>query len=41
MRSKTGAPVDDAMELAYYNIIAGGCFIVGLKYAGTMRQKAY
>jgi anaphase-promoting complex subunit 1 len=41
MRSKTGTPVDDAMELAYYNIIAGGCFVVGLKYAGTARQEAY
>ena len=41
MRSKTGTPIDDAMELAYYNIIAGGCFIVGLKYAGTARQEAY
>ncbi|KAF8954432.1 hypothetical protein BDZ97DRAFT_1928284 [Flammula alnicola] len=40
-RTKTGKPIDDAMELAYYNIIAGGCFVVGLKYAGTARQEAY
>ncbi|KAF9219333.1 hypothetical protein BS17DRAFT_740882 [Gyrodon lividus] len=32
---------DDAMELAYYNIIAGCCFAVGLKYAGTARHEAY
>ncbi|KDR78406.1 hypothetical protein GALMADRAFT_224779 [Galerina marginata CBS 339.88] len=40
-RSKLGKNIDDAMELAYYNIIAGGCFVVGLKYAGTARQEAY
>lgn len=32
---------DDAIELAYYNIIAGYCFAVGLKYAGTARREAY
>ncbi|KAG9311019.1 anaphase promoting complex subunit 1 [Chiua virens] len=32
---------DDAIELAYYNIIAGYCFAVGLKYAGTARHEAY
>ncbi|KAG5646150.1 hypothetical protein DXG03_004203 [Asterophora parasitica] len=36
-----GGIVDDAMELAYYNILAGACFVVGLKYAGTARQAAY
>ena len=41
LRTKTGKAIDDAMELAYYNIIAGGCFAVGLKYAGTARQEAY
>jgi anaphase-promoting complex subunit 1 len=41
LRTKTGKAIDDAMELAYYNIIAGGCFVVGLKYAGTARQEAY
>ncbi|KAF8154084.1 anaphase promoting complex subunit 1 [Crassisporium funariophilum] len=40
-RSKIGQPIDDAMELAYYNILAGCCFVVGLKYAGTARQEAY
>jgi anaphase-promoting complex subunit 1 len=36
-----GKTVDDALELAYYNILAGCCFIIGLKYAGTARQDAY
>ncbi|KAF9038341.1 hypothetical protein BDZ89DRAFT_1010783 [Hymenopellis radicata] len=40
-RVKNGAAVDDSLELAYYNIIAGCCFVVGLKYAGTARQEAY
>lgn len=40
-RQKTGNPIDDAMDLAYYNIIAGCCFVIGLKYAGTARQEAY
>ncbi|KZT67155.1 hypothetical protein DAEQUDRAFT_713848 [Daedalea quercina L-15889] len=36
-----GKPEDDAYELAYYNIVAGLCFAVGLKYAGTAREEAY
>ena len=36
-----GKQVDDALELAYYNILAGCCFVIGLKYAGTARQEAY
>jgi anaphase-promoting complex subunit 1 len=36
-----GKTVDDALELAYYNILAGCCFAVGLKYAGTARQEAW
>ncbi|KAG2152809.1 hypothetical protein DEU56DRAFT_977198 [Suillus clintonianus] len=36
-----GKPADDAIELAYYNIIAGCCFAIGLKYAGTARHEAY
>lgn len=32
---------DDAIELAYFNIIAGYCLAVGLKYAGTARHEAY
>lgn len=41
MRSKFTKPIDDAFELAYYNVLAGCCFVVGLKYAGTARQEAY
>lgn len=40
-RQKTGNSIDDAMDLAHYNIVAGCCFMVGLKYAGTARQEAY
>jgi anaphase-promoting complex subunit 1 len=36
-----GKSIDDALELAYYNILAGCCFAIGLKYAGTARQEAY
>lgn len=36
-----GKSLDDSLELAYYNILAGSCFVVGLKYAGTARQAAY
>ncbi|PFH49996.1 hypothetical protein AMATHDRAFT_62013 [Amanita thiersii Skay4041] len=41
LRNKNGPPLDDAMELAHYNICAGCCFVIGLKYAGTARQEAY
>ncbi|KAJ6524495.1 hypothetical protein B0H19DRAFT_972018 [Mycena capillaripes] len=40
-RTKHGKPMDDALELAYYNILAASCFVIGLKYAGTARQEAY
>ncbi|KDQ24110.1 hypothetical protein PLEOSDRAFT_1048772 [Pleurotus ostreatus PC15] len=36
-----GKPIDDALELAYYNLSAACCFALGLKYAGTARQEAY
>ncbi|KLO17751.1 hypothetical protein SCHPADRAFT_994092 [Schizopora paradoxa] len=36
-----GKAVDDAVELAYYNIVSGCCFALGLKYAGTAREEAY
>ncbi|KZT04675.1 uncharacterized protein LAESUDRAFT_657451 [Laetiporus sulphureus 93-53] len=36
-----GKSRDDAYELAYYNILAGLCFAIGLKYAGTAREEAY
>ncbi|KZV60330.1 hypothetical protein PENSPDRAFT_594179, partial [Peniophora sp. CONT] len=32
---------DDALELAYYNIVPAACFVVGLKYAGTAREEPY
>jgi anaphase-promoting complex subunit 1 len=40
-RSKHGQIVDESLELAYYNILAGCCFVIGLKYAGTAREEAY
>ncbi|KAF5357388.1 hypothetical protein D9758_005889 [Tetrapyrgos nigripes] len=40
-RSHYSSTIADAWELAYYNIIAGCCFAIGLKYAGTARQEAY
>ncbi|KAJ7226307.1 hypothetical protein C8J57DRAFT_1731072 [Mycena rebaudengoi] len=40
-RTKFGRPMDDALELAYYNILASSCFVIGLKFAGTARQEAY
>ncbi|EIN05861.1 hypothetical protein PUNSTDRAFT_106906 [Punctularia strigosozonata HHB-11173 SS5] len=36
-----GIAVDDSLELAYYNILAGCAFAIGLKYAGTAREEAY
>ncbi|KAL1675835.1 hypothetical protein EV122DRAFT_173564, partial [Schizophyllum commune] len=40
-RAKRHEPIDDAIELAYYNIISGCCFALALKYAGTAREPAY
>lgn len=40
-KSKHGQAVDESLELAYYNILAGCCFVIGLKYAGTAREEAY
>ncbi|KAF7297086.1 APC1-C domain-containing protein [Mycena indigotica] len=40
-RTKSQQPIDDAIELAYYNILAASCFVIGLKFAGTARQEAY
>ncbi|KAJ7075630.1 hypothetical protein B0H15DRAFT_866096 [Mycena belliarum] len=40
-RTRSGKIVDDALELAYYNILASSCFVIGLKYAGTARKEAY
>ncbi|KAF7360728.1 Importin N-terminal domain-containing protein [Mycena venus] len=40
-RTKHGRPMDDALELAYYNILAASRFVIDLKSAGTARQEAY
>ena len=40
-RTKFHKAVDESIELAYYNLLAGCCFVIGLKYAGTARQEAY
>lgn len=36
-----GNPVNESYELAYYNILAGCCFAIALKFAGTAREEAY
>jgi anaphase-promoting complex subunit 1 len=36
-----GKTVDDAIDLAFYNIVAGCCFAIALKYAGTAREEPY
>ncbi|THH09652.1 hypothetical protein EW146_g8626 [Bondarzewia mesenterica] len=36
-----GKPVDDAVDLAFYNIVAGCCFAIALKFAGTAREEPY
>jgi hypothetical protein len=36
-----GKKIDDALELAYFNIVAGACFVLALKYAGTAEEGAY
>jgi anaphase-promoting complex subunit 1 len=41
VRFSEGKQIDDALELAYYNIMAACCFAIALKYAGTARQEAY
>ncbi|KAI0299010.1 hypothetical protein B0F90DRAFT_1818336 [Multifurca ochricompacta] len=36
-----GKEIDDAIDLAFYNIVAGCCFAIALKYAGTAREEPY
>ncbi|TCD69009.1 Anaphase-promoting complex subunit 1 [Steccherinum ochraceum] len=36
-----GVSVEDSFELAYYNIVPGCLFALGLKYAGTATEEAY
>lgn len=38
---KQGKPIHESYELAFFNIVAGCCFSIGLKYAGTAREEAY
>ncbi|KAI5451839.1 Anaphase-promoting complex subunit 1 [Naganishia albida] len=33
--------IEDNIELAYLNIVAGACFALGLKYVGSMDESAY
>ncbi|KAG9125312.1 Anaphase-promoting complex subunit 1 [Ceratobasidium sp. 392] len=33
--------LNESVDLAHYHIIAGACFAIGLKYAGTTDEKAY
>ncbi len=40
-RTKHNKVVDESMELAYYNVLAGCCFAIALKYAGTAGQEVY
>jgi anaphase-promoting complex subunit 1 len=40
-RTKENKIIDESIEMAYYNVLAGCCFVIGLKYAGTARQEAY
>ncbi len=37
----TGARIDIAYELAYYYTVAGACFAIGLRFAGTAKEEAY
>lgn len=36
-----GVAIEDSHELAYYNIVPGCLFALGLKYAGTATEEAY
>lgn len=36
-----GKQIDESQELAYFNIVSGACFAMGLKYAGTAEEDPY
>ena len=36
-----GKHIDESLELAYFNIISGACFAIGLKYAGSAQEDPY
>ncbi|KIJ25699.1 hypothetical protein M422DRAFT_77064 [Sphaerobolus stellatus SS14] len=40
-KTKEGHPIDESLELAYFNIVSGACFAMGLKYAGTAQEDPY
>ena len=40
-RRLTGKPIDESLELAYFNIVSGACFAIGLKFAGTAQEEPY
>ena len=40
-REKTGRAVPYDQDLAYWNVVAGGCLAIGLKYAGTAKEEAH
>lgn len=39
--SKPHAPSNEPLEVAYYNIVAGACWAIGLKYAGSAQKEAH
>lgn len=40
-RKRSGQGLDLTLELAYFNIVAGACFAIGLKNAGTARSSVH
>lgn len=40
-KNRFRSPLDEPIELAYYNILAGSCFALALKYAGSLNEPAY
>lgn len=40
-RKRGESAVDHGIELAHFNILAGACFAIGLKYAGTARSSVH
>jgi anaphase-promoting complex subunit 1 len=40
-RRLTGKHIDESLELAYFNVVSGACFAMGLKFAGTAQEDPY
>ena len=40
-RKRDGLPIEHGLQTAYFNILAGACFAIGLKYAGTARSTVH